>query len=244
MNVEDVMTRSVIAVAPTDPISKAIRLMLQNHISGLPVVDEAGRLEGIVTEGDFLRRAETGTERRRNRLLTFILGPGLQAAEYVATHGRKVSEVMTRELVTVQEGTPLAEIVNLMESHRVKRIPVMRDDRIVGIVTRANLLRALGSLYAEPEPQSATDRNIRDRLVAELRQRSWGQDHLLDVTVHNGVVELWGIILDERHRGAIIVAAENTPGVVQVKDHLTWVEPTTGTTFGPPDEKPTYPLAS
>src|ERR1700730_6324660 len=149
MEVRDVMTPRVISIEADAPIMRAVRLMLQNRISGLPVVGPKGELVGMVTEGDFLRRGEIGTQRRRNRWLEFLIGPGRLADEYVHARGRRGGEVMTRERVPVPEDPPLDEVVRLMERHRIKRLPVLRDGKLVGIVTRANIMHALVSLAAE-----------------------------------------------------------------------------------------------
>ena len=146
MQVRDVMTRTVISIEANAPILKAARLMLQNRISGLPAIDATGKLVGIVTEGDFLRRSEIGTQRRRPKWLEFFVGPGRLADEYVRTSGRKVDEIMTPDPVCVTEDDSLEAVVELMESRHVKRLPVMRDGQMVGIVSRANLMHALASL--------------------------------------------------------------------------------------------------
>lgn len=228
MKAQDVMTRSVISVGPNDTIARAVRLMLQKRISGLPVVDQWGRLLGMVTEGDFLRRAETSTARQRPRWLEFLVGPGRMADEYVHAHGRKVHEVMTSDPVTVTEDTALQDVVALMEKRQIKRVPVIRGDKVVGIVSRANLLHALAGLTAEARPTSADDRAIRDSLLAELAKEKWAPLAALDITVRDGTVELWGTIMDERERQALIVAAENIPGVKSVKDHLAWIDAASG----------------
>jgi CBS domain-containing protein len=236
MKAKDVMTRHVISVAPDDSILKTLRLMLGNKISGLPVLDQNGKLLGIVTEGDFLRRAETGTERRRPRWLEFLLGPGTIASDYVHSHARRVDEVMTSDVQTVTEEAPLDDIVALMEKHRIKRLPVMRGDELVGIVSRANLLRALAGVAGEIAPGPKTDETIRDRVLAELEAQSWTPRDMIDVIVRNGVVELWGTVLDARQRDAARVAAETVPGVKAVKSHIVWVEPMSGMTFSDPDD--------
>jgi CBS domain-containing protein len=240
MEAQDVMSRPVFSITPTDSLTSAIRLMLQNHISGLPVIDAEGRLQGMLTEGDLLRRAETGTQRQRPRWIAFLRGPGRLADEYVRTHGRKVSEIMTPDPVTVAENTPLEEIVSLMEKHRIKRVPVMRGDKVMGIISRANLLYALAGIARQAKPTSLDDRAIRERLYAELQGQRWAPTGALDVIVHGGVVELWGLITDERERQATIVAAENIPGVKRVDDHLVWIEPMTGTVVEA-DGTVTYP---
>ena len=232
MKVKDVMTRKVMSVEPTASVLQAIRSMLQNKISGLPVVDADGTLVGVVTEGDFLRRTETTTERRRPRWLEFLVGPGRLADEYVHSHARKIGDVMTPDPYTVTEDTPLEDVVQLMEKHRIKRLPVVRGKLLVGIVSRANLLHALASLAPSAPAPLATDGVIRERLVKELEHQKWAPIAFLNVVVRGGVVELWGTITDERVRQAIIVAAQNTPSVKDVQDHMVWIEPGSGVVIG------------
>jgi len=191
-----------------------------------------GNLLGIVTEGDFLRRAETATERRRPRWLNFLVGPGRLADEYVQTHTRKIADVMTSEPYTITEDTSLDEVVTLMEKHRIKRLPVVRKKQVVGIVSRANLLHALASVAPSASAPAATDEIIHKDLLIELQHEKWAPVGFLNVIVRNGVVDLWGTITDERERQALIVATQNTPGVKGVQDHLVWVEPTLGVVIG------------
>jgi CBS domain-containing protein len=235
MNAGDVMTPRVVSVGPGASIVEAVQLMLANRISGLPVIAE-NKLVGIVTEGDLLRRAETGTQRARRRWLEFFVGPGKLAEEYVHTHGRKVGDVMTPDPLTINEDTPLAEVVGLLEERRIKRLPVVRSGVVVGIVSRANLLHALASLARKQPGEAPADAAIRDQIYAELNRQQWIPKDFINVVVHDGEVELWGTILDERERQAVRVAAENVPGVKRVCDHLVWVEPMSGMTFGPVDE--------
>ena len=189
MEVRDVMTSPVISVAPDSTVLEAVRIMLQRHISGLPVVDKDGGLVGIVTEGDFLRRAETGTQRRRPRWLEYLVGPGRLADEYTRSHGRKVHEIMTSGALSVTEDTPLDEVVRLMEKRRIKRLPVVRANEVVGIVSRANLVHALAGLAREVKPAAAGDQAIHDRIVAELAGQSWAPTALINVIVRDGVVD-------------------------------------------------------
>jgi CBS domain-containing protein len=228
MNAGDVMTQSMVTVEPDDSIVHAVELMLKRRISGLPVVDNTGALVGILTEGDLLRRAELGTQKRRPRWIEFLIGPGRLASEYVSASGRKVHEVMTTPVHSVTEDTPLADVVKIMESRQVKRLPVVRDGQLVGIVSRANLLRALVSIARDTKPANVTDASIRQHLLAELAKQSWAPVALVDVIVKNGVVHLWGTLTEERQRQGIRVVAENTPGVIRVEDHLVWIEPISG----------------
>jgi CBS domain-containing protein len=236
MNAKDVMTGTVISVAPEATVLQAARLMLQHHISGLPVIDKTGRLVGILSEGDFLRRQETRTERRRSRWLEFIMGPGRIASEYTHSHGSKVSEVMTENVQTVSENTSLEDVVRLMEKHRIKRVPVLRGDAVVGIITRSNIMHAMVSLARSAPPAAKDDASIRQRLLDEIRKEQWAPSATTNVVVHDGVVELWGVIVDERQREALKVAAENIPGVKAVKDHMVWIEPNTGVVLEPQQE--------
>ncbi len=233
MRAEDVMTRGVIATDPDATVMDAARVMLEHHISGLPVIDKQGKLVGVLSEGDFLHRGETRTERRRSRWLEFLLGPGRLAAEYTHAHGRKVAEVMTREVCTVDENAGLEDVVDLMERKRIKRVPVMCGGQVVGIITRSNLMRAMVSLAREAPPAAPDDAAIRERLLAEMQKQEWAPAATANIVVRDGVVELWGLIVDDRQRDALKVAAENIPGVKAVKDHLVWIEPTSGVTIEP-----------
>lgn len=226
MQVRDVMTRNVISVHARQSVLEAAQLMLHNRVSGLPVVDAAGALIGIVTEGDFLRRGEIGTQRQRPKWLEFLLGPGRLAAEYVHTTGRMVEEVMTPDPATVSEDDSLETVVELMERRHVKRLPVLRNGRTVGIVSRANLMDAMTERARYTHGPAPDDGTIRDRILAALADVNWAPN--VNVAVHNGVAELSGIITDERERKGLIVAAENVTGVKEVHDHLVWVEPMSG----------------
>src|SRR5215472_349218 len=173
MRAHQIMTKPVITVSPETTIVEAANIMLQKHISGLPVVDSGGGLVGIVSEGDFIRRSEIGTQRKRGRWLRFILGPGRSAADFVQEHGRRVAEVMTKDPLTITEVTAMAEIVELMEKNNVKRLPVVRDGKIVGIVSRANLLQAVASLAREVPDPTADDDHIRNRVTDALEKHNW-----------------------------------------------------------------------
>lgn len=236
MKASDIMTRDVISIGPDASVLEAVRLMLQHRISGLPVIDAAGMLKGIVTEGDFLRRAETGTERKRSRFVEFLLGPGRLATDYAHASGRKVDQVMTLDVRTVAEDASLEQVVHIMERYRVKRVPVVQGGKMVGIVTRANLMRAVASLALAEHPVAASDTEIRERLLAELRKQRWAPVGLIDVVVKDGVVKLSGALTDERERQAIRIAAENIPGVAKIEDHLIWIEPNSGVVIEAPEK--------
>jgi CBS domain-containing protein len=237
MNAADVMTRHVISIAPDAPLEDAVKLMLDRGISGIFVVDKDGHLAGVVTEGDLLRRSELGTGRQRSWWLKLLVSPGKQADDFTRTHGRKVADVMTPQVIAVDVDAPLTDIVELMEKHRIKRVPVTDKDHVVGVVSRADMLRALAvtARRAQPVPGDAPrdDRAVRNKLLDTLEKEAWTPVSTLNVTVSAGVVDVWGTISDEQERRAICVIAENTPGVKQVNDHLVYVEPYSGTVIEP-----------
>ena len=235
MRAHQVMTRSVATVTPDTTILEAANVMLQRHVSALPVLDRGSKLVGIVSEGDFIRRGEIGTQRERGRWLGFFLGPGQAAADFVREHGRKVSEVMTPAPLTVTEQTTLEEIVASMETNGVKRLPVMRGDQLVGIVSRADLLHAVASVAHEIPDPTADDDHIRRRVIDVLEKNDWCPMGL-GVVVRDGIVHLSGIITEERSRQAAIVGAENVAGVKKVHDHLCWVDPMSGMYLESPED--------
>ena len=236
MNAGDVMTPKVVSVVPEASILEAMQSMLANRISGLPVITESAKLVGIVTEGDFVRRAETGTQHRRSRWLELIMGPGKLAQEYVHTHGRKVSEVMTPEPVTITEDTPLDVVVCLLEERRIKRLPVVRSGVVVGIVSRANLLHALASRAREQPNEGEPMRQSARRSMPSstgsggfprISSTSWCVTQRLRLGARSSTNA------SVRRCRSLV---ENVPGVKHISDHLVWVEPMSGTAFEPVDE--------
>ena len=226
MRATDVMTTNVVTVTPETTVQDLATLLINHGISGVPVVDAADELIGIVSEGDLLHRAETGTERRtarrRTRWLDSLAAERELARDYVKSHSRTVGDIMTREVITVSETTELAEIANLLEVKRVKRVPVVRDGKVVGIVSRANLVRALVGTKSKLATDTDTDDSrIRHKLLAELQGEDWAQVWAADVIVRDRVVHLWcPDDLTPEQRRALRVAAENTPGVRSVEEHI------------------------
>jgi CBS domain-containing protein len=227
MRAHQIMTRKVVAVTPEQTVLQAANLMLENHVSGLPVLDQTGAVVGIVSEGDFLRRSEMGTSRKRNRLLSFIFGHGCEAEDYVHEHGRRVSEVMTPSPITIGEDASLSDIVSVMERNKIKRVPVVRHGKLTGIVSRSNLLQTLASLADDVPSPTTDDDHIRQLITEEIEKHDWCPIGL-NVIVRDGIAHLSGVIPNERYRQAIIVAAENVQGVVKVHDHLFWMDLVTG----------------
>jgi CBS domain-containing protein len=219
MKARDVMVSPVITVKPSSTVKEVARIFIDRRISAAPVVDDQGKLVGIVSEGDLLHRSEAGTERKRASWLMLLTGNDTLAAEYVKAHARKVADVMTRKVVTATPDTPLHEIASILEKNSIKRVPIVRDGQLVGLVSRANLLQAVATARKELEiPLS--DTTIRDQLQSHLAAQPWAHTSLLNVTVSGGVVDLWGITSSDAERKAIRVAAESAPGVRAVNDNL------------------------
>jgi CBS domain-containing protein len=221
MRAMDVMTTNVITVDEDETVQTAANLLTKHHISAVPVVDQDNRVIGMVSEGDLLHRAETGTERRRSWWLDKVTSTDKLAAEYIKSHSDKVGEVMTRGVISVIEQTAVADIAVLLETHQIERVPVLRDGKLVGIVSRANLVRSLAMTTNEPPSSTEDDdRAIRDKLLAELKARKWAEISSANVTVRDGVVHLWSSYLSDHERRALVLLAENTPGVRRVENHM------------------------
>jgi CBS domain-containing protein len=218
MKAAEVMTRHVVTVAPGATIETAARLMLEHRISGLPVTDDDGAVLGILSEGDLLRRTETGTEKQRTRWVALLVGPGRLAQDYVRAHARNVGELMSDRVFSVTSETPVPDVVALMEAKRVKRIPVIDQGRLVGIISRADLMAVLVGLLSERPSE------IRQRILADIDEQPWGPRGTVDPIVTNGIVVLKGTVTDERERVALCVLAKNVPGVRAVHDRLFWVD--------------------
>lgn len=220
MQARHVMVSPVITVGERSTVRDVAKVLIRHHISAVPVVDRAGKLVGIVSEADLMHRKETGTERPSSWWLPLISGDRALAAEYVQSHATKISDVMTREVQTAHPDTPLCEVADLLEDKHIKRVPIVNNaGDLVGIVSRSNVIQAIAS--ARPQLEiTVPDAMIRERLITELKEQSWSHVHRLNVTVTNGVVDLWGFAESDKERQAIRVAAESVPGVSAVNDHL------------------------
>ena len=218
-----IMITDVATVGPETSITELVALLVARGISAAPV-QSGGHLVGIVSEGDLLRRAELGTERKRSRWLEIATPGDRLAAEYIHEHGRKVADVMTHDVKTVQHDTPVSEIANLFERHGIKRVPVLRDGALVGIVSRANLVQALALQRSSgPAGVASSDLEIRTAIVAELGRHKWGGFPVnANAIVRSGTVHMFGVLRSEAERRAMLVVVENTPGVVEVEDHMSY----------------------
>ncbi|HWM48232.1 MAG TPA: CBS domain-containing protein [Xanthobacteraceae bacterium] len=219
MKAADVMVRDVVTVSPDATVHEVVLLLLKNRISGVPVVDAAGKLVGIVSEGDLLHRAEAGTEQRHSRFLSVFASNEARAAEYVKSHSRKVSDIMTKNVVTASPATSLRDIAAMLEKNGIKRVPIVDNGKLVGIVSRANLIQALA--VAPVQQASVDDTALRDEVMNKINSKSWSRPYLVNALVRDGTVELWGIVSTDAEKNALRVVAEVTPGVRAVKDNLT-----------------------
>jgi CBS domain-containing protein len=234
MLASDIMTRDVATVGLDASVEAVIALMVARGVSGVPVVAGQGQLAGIISEGDLLRRAETATvEPRRRSFLELLLGPSREVTDYVRSHSRRVNDLMTEQVISVAEDTPLAEVVRLMETKRIRRVPVLRHGKLVGIVSRADLVRALGRKLAElTAPVAAvSDDELEQRVKAALGRISLFDNSNIEVRVEDGAASVEGVIHDERLRPALRVAVETVPGIRTVIDKIVFVEPVTGSIY-------------
>jgi CBS-domain-containing membrane protein len=221
MNAADVMVSNVISVRPDASVEKIAETLLANRISAVPVVDDAGVPVGIVSEGDLIHRVEAGTERHRSWWLEILVGKEILAREFVKSHARKAADVMTRAVVTVRAETSLGDIASVLDKHQIKRVPVVDNaGKIIGIVSRANLVQALVKLNKAASDSAVEDSVLQGNILAQLRAKPWADASNLNVIVNNGKVELWGVVDSEAEKDAIRVAVEVTPGVREVSNRL------------------------
>jgi CBS domain-containing protein len=228
MLARDVMTKTVVSVRPDTPVSEIANTLLNGRISAVPVVDAENRILGIVSEGDLMRRPESDTEPHHSWWLRIFETAETQAAEYVKSHGLRAEEVMTAKVVTVTEDTPVGEIARILEERRIKRVPVVSDDELVGIVSRANLLHALASRPSSgPNAPTDDDRTLRKKILDEVAHNPEIDAEFINLTVADGTVDLWGIAESVEEKNAIRIAAEYIAGEGRVIDHVGVMTPNT-----------------
>jgi CBS domain-containing protein len=220
MKAADVMVRDVVTVHPDTDVADAIKLLAERDLSALPVIDAQGRLVGILSEADLVHRVEIGTDKHRPWLLESMTAASTLAEEFAKSHGKKVSEIMTTDVVTATEEASLTEIASLFERHRIKRVPIVRDGAVVGVVSRSNLIQALASATETSNFPADGDRRIRDELLSRLEEQRWTDFGSRNVTVNGGVVHLWGLISSDTERKALTALAEDVPGVSRVSDEM------------------------
>jgi CBS-domain-containing membrane protein len=220
MKAMDVMVRDVITVGPEADVRDAIKLLVDNDVSALPVVDAQGMVVGIISEADLVRREEIGTEKHRPWWLEAVTPAATLAEDFAKSHGKRVDEVMSTAIVSASEETSLSDIATLLEHHRIKRVPILRDGKLVGIVSRSNLIQAIASSDAPATANGDSDRRIRADLLTQLAAQKWTDFGARNIIVSDGVVHLWGLISSEEERKALIALAEDVVGVKSVSDEM------------------------
>lgn len=220
MKAVDIMVRDVVTAHREDEVGSVVKMLFEKDISAVPVVDSERHVIGIVSEADLMRREELGTARHRAWWLEALTPGATLAGEFAKSHGRLVSEVMTTEVVAATEDTPLDEIAGLFERHRIKRVPILRNGRLVGIVSRSNLIQALASVKMAAGEALDADRQIRTVLLEKLGQQNWTDFGSRNVTVSDGVVHMWGLVGSPEERKALVALAENVSGVQRVADEM------------------------
>ena len=221
MNASDIMVSDVITVKSSSTVQEAAELLLRNRISAMPVMDDSGKLVGMISEGDLIRHADAGTAHERPSWLRLLMGREGLAAEFVKENSRTVADFMTREIVSAAPDTSVADIATLLERHRIKRVPIVQNGKMVGIVSRANLIQALAAFRNKVlPPQLVDDTALRERIVAKLKSEPWAKPSFVNVTVTDGAVDLWGIIDSPAEKQELRVAVQVTPGVKAVNDNV------------------------
>ena len=224
MKAMDVMVRDVITVSPGDDVADAVQLLADYDVSALPVVDDEENVVGIISEADLLHREEIGTEKRRPWWLEAVTPASSLAGEFAKSHGRRVEEVMSTNIIAASEDTPLGEIATLLERHRIKRVPILRSGKLVGIVSRGNLIQALASSQAQAGAAAGSgtdsDRKIRREVLDRLGDQDWTDFGERNVIVSNGIVHLWGLVGTPEEHKALLALAEGVPGVAGVSDEM------------------------
>jgi CBS domain-containing protein len=220
MNARDVMVQDVVTVGPDEDVAKALQLLVDHDISALPVVDGERRVIGILSEADLLHREKIGTEKHRAWWLEAVTPASVLALDYAKSHGRKVVELMSENIISADENTSLSELANILEKNRIKRVPILKDGKLVGIVSRSNLIQALASAPSQPENDQLADRGIRSAILARLAEQSWTDFGERNIVVTNGVVILWGLVGSPEEHKALLALAESVPGVREVSDEM------------------------
>ncbi|WP_339635934.1 CBS domain-containing protein [uncultured Sneathiella sp.] len=229
MQVKDIMTTTVATVQPDTGIQEIAKLLLERRISAAPVVDANGQILGIVSEGDLMRRSETGTDRHPSWWLSLVASPEERAINYIKSHGGHARDIMTSDLISVNEDASLEEVAKTLEKHRIKRLPVLRNGKLIGIVSRADLLRGLIAFRAG-RSSSTDDEAIRAAVEAELSEADIRRE-FVSVVVSGGIVHLWGAVESDAEKRAASIAAERVSGVTDVQDEIGILPPSVRSTL-------------
>ena len=228
MEAKDIMTREVATVSPETSVHEIAALMMAKNISGVPVVNTEGAIVGIVSEGDLLHRAEVGTERKHKWWFQIFADFDAAAREYAKAHGLSARDIMSRYVISVRDDADLRDVADILDSHRIKRVPVLHDGRLIGIISRRDLVRALVQVQPSSTPVKLENAALHMTLRDRFKSQSWLNDAYINVAVNDGAVELWGFVVSTDQHRALRALVEETPGVRRVEDRLTVAGPLRG----------------
>jgi CBS domain-containing protein len=221
MQARDVMTKDVVTVGPETTVSDIAALLVTHRIGAVPVVSADRKLIGIVSQTDLVHRSETGTEKRRKWWLEAFADPDVKAREYAKTHGRKAQDVMTRVVVSVSANATLAEVADVLDTHRIRQVPVTSDGRLAGMISRADLVRALAEVSITAPATRPDSGALQKAIWDQIKALPWLKTSYVNLAVKDGVVDLWGAAESDDQRRALRVLVEGVPGVTKVEDNLT-----------------------
>lgn len=228
MKAPDIMTRDVATVSPDTSVRDIAALMVEKHISGVPVLTDDGKIIGMVSESDLLHRAEVGTERKHKWWFRTFADPNAAAHEYAKAHGLKAHDVMSRYVISVRDDAELRDVADILDKQRIKRVPVVHEGRLVGIITRGDLVRALSQVQISKTAKKIDNAALHKTLHDRIRTLSWINDSYIHLTVNDGVVELWGFVVSTDQQNALLALVEETDGVSRVEDKLSLAGPLRG----------------
>lgn len=220
MRAQDIMTSKVLTVKPDTTVGEIAALMARERISGVPVVDQDGRMIGIVSETDLLHRTETGTERKRKWWISLFLDTDMRARDFIKGHGHTAADVMSRFVISVRDDAGLAEVADMLDTNNLKRVPVLKAGQLVGMITRGDLVRALANAETTRSPAVGDSAKLQKLLNERIEQQSWLNPSYLNVVVTDAAVELWGFVSSEDQRRALLILVRELAGERQVGDHL------------------------
>ena len=228
MKAQDIMTRDVTTVSPDTSVRDIAALMMEKHISGVPVSTNNGKIIGMVSQSDLLHRAELGTERKHKWWFRTFADSNALAREYAKAHGLKAHDIMSRYVVSVRDDAELRDVADILDSHRIKRVPVVQEGRLVGIITRGDLVRALSQVQISKAAKKIDNAALHKTLHDRIRTQPWINDSYINLTVNDGVVELWGFVVSTDQQAALRTLVEETEGVSRVEDKLSIAGPLRG----------------
>jgi CBS domain-containing protein len=220
MNAQETMTKDVITVGPDATVGEIAGLFVRHRISAVPVVSADNRVVGIVTQTDLGHRSETGTEKKRKWWLDVFADADARAREYIKSHGLKAQDVMTRHIVSVSKTASLAEVAEVLDTHRIRQVPVMEGGKLVGMISRTDLVRKLAEVTVSAPATRPENGILQKAIWDQIKAQAWLRSSYINLAVKDGVVELWGAVDSNEQRRALRVLVEGVSGVQKVEDNV------------------------